>query len=247
MERESQLLGLQRVFLSALREPIYGESRQPTWLPPRAGNVSGDFVRTAKDYIKPSARMRPVERLELYHRQYWYRLLESIEEDFPVLKRLLGKKRFWKLIEAYFLAVPLRSYTLRHLGYRLADFVAEHPELAGPRPVHAAELARLEYAVCETFEAAELPAIAPERLAEAPLGLQPHLKLFAFRTPAEAIWKTDDKPEDCRASVEAGRDRTAILRCCVSASIQAARPGARAGGISAFAHHCADRQFDRGD
>jgi hypothetical protein len=60
--------------------------------------------------------VQPEERLELYHRQYWYRLLDSIEEDFPALRLLLGRAPFWRLVEEYLLAAPPTSFTLRHLG-----------------------------------------------------------------------------------------------------------------------------------
>lgn len=204
---ETELLKLERAFMRALREPVFGNSRDLTPLPGRAGRVSDEFQRTAQRYIQPSTRLEPVERLELYHRQYWFRLLDSMAEDFPTLKRLLGEETFWRLVEAYLEAVPSQSYTLRHLGSRLADFAAQHPALAGKHPRHAIELARLEYAVCEVFEAADEPVIEPDRLAVTPLSLQPHLKLFGLTTPVDALWRLADDaviPEEWLREPEAG-------------------------------------------
>ena len=82
MPAERNLLGLQRRLLAALQEPIFGDSRSRSELPDRAGAVSEAFIQTANDLIAPSPTLQPVERLELYHRQYWYRLLDSIAEDF---------------------------------------------------------------------------------------------------------------------------------------------------------------------
>lgn len=188
MQVDTKLLELQRRFTAALREPIYADSRQRSELPVRAGDVSPAFVATAEALIAPSATLEPVERLELYHRQYWYRLLDSIAEDFPALRRLLGEGGFWRLMEAYLEEVPSTTFTLRHLGSALADFIAARPEQAA-RPVHAEELARLEYALCVAFEAGERAPVGGGALAHARLGLQPHVQLFALRTPADTLWR----------------------------------------------------------
>jgi hypothetical protein len=195
MPPEPGLLALQRDFMRALREPVFGRSREATALVRRAGTTSAGFERTASRHIRPSVTLEPVERLELYHRQYWFRLLDSLAEDFPALRRLLGESRFWRAVEAYLEATPPGSYTLRHLGAQLAGFLGKHPRLAGPHPVHAIELARLEYALCEAFEQAELPPTPADQLAATPLALQPHLRLFAFRTPADELWRHAESDE----------------------------------------------------
>ena len=190
---DKNLLSLQRNFMAAIREPVFSDSRELTALPARDGGVSPEFIALAENEIVSTPNLDARERLELYHRQYWFRLLDSIDEDFPALKRLLGQEKFWRLIEAYLELVPSRSYTLRHLGSGLADFLRVNPGLAGGHPVHTAELARLEYALCETFEQPKRPAVAPEKLAETKLALQPHLSLFAFHTPVDDIWRLDDE------------------------------------------------------
>jgi hypothetical protein len=192
VQPEPQLLSLQRRFMAALREPIFGESRERSELPARTGTVSPEFVRTADALITPSATLQPVERLELYHRQYWYRLLDSIAEDFPALRQLVGDEPFWRLMEAYLEAVPPRSFTLRHLGAGLARFIALRPD-AVPHPVHAEDLARLEYALCLAFEAGQGTPIQPAELGQGELGLQPNLELLALRTPADTLWRLSEK------------------------------------------------------
>jgi len=188
MRAETNLLDLQRRFMAALREPIFGSSRERSDLPHRVGNVSAAFVETADDYLLPSATLEPVERLELYHRQYWYRLLDSIAEDFPGLRLLLGDEAFWVLIESYLESVASHSFTLRHLGQNLPDFISEHAG-AVPYAVHAEDLARLEYALCLSFETARYPSISPEELQHARMTLQPHVQLLALRTPADVLWQ----------------------------------------------------------
>jgi hypothetical protein len=211
---DAQLLSLQRRFSAALREPLFGSSRARSDLPPREGDVSSTFVDTANALMKPTAQLQPRDRLELYHRQYWYRLLESLEEDFPALKAFLGDDTFGRLIEAYIEATPPSSFTLRHYGQGLPAFLESHPQLA-PHPVHASELATLEYALCWAFEAGERPAVPSERLSSAALALQPHLQLFTFRTDAFAVWSaaSDHKPlPRRRPPLAARRHYAAVFR-----------------------------------
>lgn len=208
------LLALQRRFAAALREPIFGDSREKSDLPPREGDVSPAFVATAEALMKPTPVLRAEDRLELYHRQYWYRILDSLDDDFPALKASLGVAPFGRLIEAYVEATAPSSFTLRHLGDALPAFIEAHPSLV-KRPLHAAELATLEYALCEAFEAAELPAIAPERLGTATLRLQPHLQLLSFRTNAYGAWRAviDEKPlPRVRPPRSVRRDEVVVFR-----------------------------------
>ena len=44
----------------------------------------------AARYIKPNDRLTSFERLEIYNRQYWYRLLGALAEDFPALRAVVG-------------------------------------------------------------------------------------------------------------------------------------------------------------
>ncbi|MEZ4363047.1 MAG: DNA-binding domain-containing protein [Kofleriaceae bacterium] len=185
--RADELLALQRALLAALREPLTGDSRARTPLPPSAAAPPERFAATARAWLTPSASLDEPARLELYHRQYWFRALDSLEEDFPAVALLLGRAPFWELLERYLLAHPPRTHSLRYLGAGFADFLAQRT-FALPHPVHAEELARLEWAWIEAFDAAELPAAPAEQLAEVPLGLQPHLTLLACRTAADALW-----------------------------------------------------------
>jgi hypothetical protein len=184
----SPLLTLQRRVMAALHEPIVGDSRSRSDLPRRDLALSEDFARTARDYITPSATLRPDERLELYHRQYWYRLLDSLAEDFPALRALLGPDRFWRLIEDYLLAEPPRTPSLRHLGAGLAAFIGAHLD-GHALTVHAQEVAQIEYTLCLLVEAGEGPALPPQALQDARIALQPFVRLLALRTNADTLWR----------------------------------------------------------
>lgn len=221
---------MQRDLMAALRAPLDGADRAATLLTPRAVGETGHVRRTAEAYIAPSDGMEPSERLGIYRRQYWFRVLDSIAEDFPRLRRLLGEERFWTLAEGYLAIEPSRSFTLRHLGRGLAGFIRRRRHLVGPMAVQASEVATLEYAACEAFGAAELPSVDPARIAEVPLRLQPHLRLFALRSPADLLWAADDGVPlaVCQAPPMAAAIHVAVFREAVGTRIRVERlaPGA---------------------
>ncbi|MBL9131755.1 MAG: putative DNA-binding domain-containing protein, partial [Verrucomicrobiaceae bacterium] len=41
---------------------------------------------TRADFIAPNDRMSGFERLEIYARQYWFRLLDCLHDDYPALR-----------------------------------------------------------------------------------------------------------------------------------------------------------------
>ena len=86
----------------------------------------------ADSFIRPNDRLTSFERLEIYNRQYWFRLFSSFEEDFPGLKSVVGMRRFERLMRAYLEAHPSRSFTLRNLGSSLVAWLAENPQYTEP-------------------------------------------------------------------------------------------------------------------
>lgn len=183
---------LQREFFRALLFPLRGSSRRSTELPPSDEDHSPDFLRIAGEIIRPGPELSAAERLELYHRQYWFRILDSLAEDFPVLRRMAGETVFWQMAEQYLLGRPSRSFTLRHLGEAFADFLAGFAALEEPVRRWFAALARIEYAHMLVFEGAQgaLPDAAD--LADAILELQDHVVLLRLPVPADLCHGWDD-------------------------------------------------------
>src|SRR5688572_15417223 len=118
------------------------------------------------DVILPSATLRPEERLAIYHDMYLLRMGDALESDFPALKHLLGDDGFRALVSGYVQAHPSRSYSLNFLGRHLPDYVLQAPGLR--RRGFAHDLARLEQAVTEVFDAPEDPALRAEGIAAVP-------------------------------------------------------------------------------
>jgi len=142
-------------------------------------------------YIKPNRHLSAFERLEIYNRQYWFRVMAALAEDFPALKAVLGETRFEALARHYLASHPSRSFTLRNLGSSLPAWLAEHREFAGDRAELALDVARMEWAYIESFDLAELAPISMDETAaldtEYCLTLQPHLRLLKLRYPVDDL------------------------------------------------------------
>jgi hypothetical protein len=146
--------------------------------------------------ILPSKTLAPAERVGIYHGMYLLRMVEALESDYPALQHALGEPAFRRLVEAYVQKHPSRSYTLNRLGDHLPDFVRR----VGParRRGFLYDLARLELAVTQVFDAperrslsnAEIAAVDPADWARARLTPVDAFRLLALRYPVNAYLKS---------------------------------------------------------
>jgi hypothetical protein len=145
----------------------------------------------AAAYVQPNRSLSAFERLEIYNRQYWFRVVSALTEDFPALEAVVGSETFDILARTYLAAHPSRSFTLRNLGSRLPVWLAAHPQYAGSSPELAIDVARLEWAYAEAFDLPEAAPLSAEQLStlneSARIGLQPHLQLLALRYPVDDL------------------------------------------------------------
>ena len=51
------------------------------------------MTAVAESFIAPNSRLTAFERLEIYNRQYWFRVLGALAEDFPALRAVVGGRR----------------------------------------------------------------------------------------------------------------------------------------------------------
>jgi len=181
-----RLLELQRRVAGAVMSPL---TPSGGIAPKTAG---GRPMRAeANELIKPNTRLTSLERLEIYSRQYWFRVLDSLYEDFPGLCAVLGPRAFDRLATAYLTDVPSRSFTLRNLGSRLERWLKDHPGYAGNNLALALDMVRLEWAHIEAFDGAAEKVLGPEDLLELSpelkLRLQPHITLLELRYPVDDV------------------------------------------------------------
>jgi hypothetical protein len=158
--------------------------------------------RCAARYIKPNNRLSSFERLEIYNRQYWFRVLGSLVEDFPGFRGILGERRFEAMCRAYLMECPSRSFTLRNLGARLESWLQRNPRWIRGKPRLALDMVRLEWADIEAFDGAAEPALNAQELAGAPGGLrlrlQPYVQLLTLHYPVDDLVLRLKKPDGDR-------------------------------------------------
>lgn len=165
------------------------------------------MARVAASFIAPNSKLTSFERLEIYNRQYWFRVLGALAEDFPALRSVIGARAFEAMSVAYLTAHPSRSFTLRNLGSHLAGWLAKNPHYAGRRASLAQDVARIEWAFVEAFDNAEHDPLTLEQIStldgSSRLGLQPHLRLVELGFPVDDLVLNLHKNEKRQAS-EAG-------------------------------------------
>ncbi len=149
-------------------------------------------------------RLSPAEQLEIYREQFWLRHTSSLVEDFEGLGGVLGQADWERLIEDYLAAHPPRSYNLRDLGERLPAFVEQSSWL--PNHTLCVDMARVEWAYIEVFDAADAAPLEPAKLAAVPesawesarLLLNPALRLVAVGYPVAALRRAIREKEQVR-------------------------------------------------
>jgi hypothetical protein len=155
----------------------------PEWRMQKRWTDGSRMDELAAAFIKPNDRLSSFERLEIYSRQYWFRVLDCLWDDFPGLRAVIGKRKFTKLTTGYLTRYQSNSYTLRDLGNRLEQFLREEPHWAAPRQELALDMVRFEWAQVVAFDGSSKPAISPDEILDTPagklrLGLQPYLSLL---------------------------------------------------------------------
>ena len=210
-----KLMQLQRTMARAVMQPLTASERMQ-----RRAPGGGSMRRYAARFIKPNDRLTSFERLEIYNRQYWFRVLSSLYEDFPGLRAVLGARRFDAMAKAYLIANPSRSFTLRNLGSGLASWLKKNSKWAGENQALALDIVRLEWADIEAFDGMAEPALRQEDLANGAgaklkLQLQPYISLLSFRYPVDELLlevRKDDEDTDFASNAFTERQKRKRVR-----------------------------------
>jgi len=146
--------------------------------------------------VEPSSTLDSAARIRVYADAYFSRLLNVLREDFPRLSTLLGPERFEELARAYLRSHPSGHPSVRHLGRAMAGFVERRTDL----PPYLADLARLEWARIEVFDAADTVPLTADALRAVRAEDWPHiylipipaLQVFRASWPVHELWAGAD-------------------------------------------------------
>ncbi|HSB64672.1 MAG TPA: DNA-binding domain-containing protein [Thermoanaerobaculia bacterium] len=167
-----------------------------------------DFVRPPDGTVE--------SRWHVYAHGYVARLVETLEADYPAVRRILGAASFAALAERYVRAFPPRSFDLGRASALLPEHLSVDP-IAVALPF-LPDLAHLERFVAEAFVAADaepltwedLLAESPEAVADLPLVLAPGVALLPSRWPVVSLWLTRTQADE-EVAVELERNPETAL------------------------------------
>lgn len=173
LKREQQWFG------SIIGRPIDEDSRMNPISP-----TGQSMEEEASLHIAPSPTLRPAQRIQIYNQQYWWRLLNTLHETFPLVTRLFGYFDFNRIIGIpYLTKYPPRHWSLNFLGDRLPQWCRE--DYQAPDKQLVSRAAELDWAFAHSFTAAattplkvKTDSIETEALLNETLYLQPFLFLF---------------------------------------------------------------------
>lgn len=185
----SQLAKLQQAFQHRVLEPT--DEGVPAW-------------------ISAGGRSTPDKQLSAYVHAYRARLQEVLGNDFPSIAVALGEDQFDALADAYIEAHPSHYFSLRDFGRHMADFLTQQaPYQEQP---WLSELARFEWTLGQTFDAADAPLFSEQEMAAIPAEHWPDLRFVLHpsvhrldcRWNAPGMWQilTADEPEEINATEE---------------------------------------------
>ena len=182
-----KLAALQKQIAGAVMTPLTPSERMR-----RTAPNGKSLANVAKKIIKPNDRLTSFERLEIYNRQYWFRVLDALSDDFPGLRAVLGDKKFDALAKHYLTECPSRSFTMRNIGSQLEPWLRKNPKYASGRLQLSLDMIRLEWAEIEAFDGAFEKPVTPAHLAGADparlrLNLQPYIRLLDFHYPVDDL------------------------------------------------------------
>jgi hypothetical protein len=161
---------------------------------------STDAAR-ARAMVAGDERLSAVERLDIYADMYFYRLRDALAEDFITVCAVVGEDNFHNLITDYLIAHPPSHFSLRYAGRRLPPFLLQHP-LSRHWP-YLADLAQLEWAILDAFDAPDTAVLQPAALAAVPrqswpalrFQFTPSLRVLQLDWPADEVWKQVQRQE----------------------------------------------------
>jgi hypothetical protein len=121
---------------------------------------------TLESWIAGDEKLDALGRVDVYANMYFYRLRDVLAEDFEKTVAVIGEKRWHDLITDFLLVHPSKHQSLRWLGEPLPAFLEGHRY--GAEFPWVADLARLEWARADAFQAVDLPALDGAALAAVP-------------------------------------------------------------------------------
>jgi hypothetical protein len=164
--------------------------------------------------LTDGAKETKANLLQVYRDGYVLRLIDVVGNDHEHLRRYLGEPEFRAMASRYIAANPSQHPNARWFSRALPEFLRTTEPYAQKRVL--GELAALERALNDAFDAGDAPALGIADLAAIPVGVwsslafvpHPSAGCLEASTNAAAIWlalKAEEPPPPPAVSPEAAR------------------------------------------
>lgn len=184
-----ELHALQRWMMTAIAHPegaVAGAASEA---------AQSALATSLEDQLAPSPTMSAADRVGIYARMYFDRLIKVLGKEFPGTRAALGAVLFDRIAKQFLVEHPPHHFSLNMLGDPFPGYLT-HCELEDS-PVALPflfELAQLERDVRDMSRARQSPPLAPEQITELPpeawfgasLEFIPALRLRAHRYATNA-------------------------------------------------------------
>src|SRR5271166_3070032 len=181
-----------------MRPPSLHEVQRGFWrsITERPGCSRSDFDPGLIAAVRPDAHLDSTGRIQVYADAYFLRLRDVLIEDFPAVAKILGAGKFERLAQDYLRAFLSENPSVRHLGRAMAEYIGSRSDL----PSYLADLAQLEWAMIDAFDAPVAQPLTADSLREIEAERWPNLKftpipgLRVIRSgwPVHLLWSEDE-------------------------------------------------------
>lgn len=142
-----------------------------------------------------------LERLEIYRNAYQVRLIDALDDTYPVLHALLGDEDFVTLGEEFVAEYPSVHRSIRWYGSELAAYLRTALPYA-EQPIFS-EIALLEWTLAEVFDSADAEPVSRAALAsidaaawsELRFEFHPSMRRLAFHWNTVPVWQAMSRSE----------------------------------------------------
>lgn len=111
---------LQEWFATIISQPLIGQN-QINPISPKGASI----VEEAACYISPGPKLKSYQCLEIYNQQFWLRLLNVMEKNFPLTSRILGNP-FKEIAKEYLLGNFPNHWALTYMGKEFPKWIKNH-------------------------------------------------------------------------------------------------------------------------
>ena len=197
-------------------------------------SLNGQQEPALRAVVRSTPELGGEDRLAIYAEMYFARLRDVLAEDFEKTAAALGPEGFTAVARAYLGEHPSEHPSVRHVGRHLPAFLASQPPPATPGWLP--DLARLEWARIEVFDApdarpigmADLLALPEAEWPQARLHAIPALEVVASDWPLHRIWD-GSRPDRTPTVLRVWRQDGGVYHCAMDATERVALAALREG------------------